>query len=301
MEKEKLRDRNELIAPVVIDRIRKMLNKFTKRQRVMAEYVLQHPEKVGYLPITDLAKAVGVSVATVVRFCNRLGYSGYIELGREVQNSIQNELSILGRFNLSRSASELSVGISDSAFERIVKLEMESLGNMVQSINKSDFFKCLKWMSKANNVTIVGTMASAALAVYFEYAATKVLPKVKLITSGSGSESDFLKDLSPDSLVFLIAFPRYPQATIDLGTLAKKKKCRIVALTDSHHSPIVQFANLTFLISISVTSTVDAYAAPLTFINTLITEFTIQYPDKIRKNMNAFEEFTKGMKIWHHR
>jgi len=299
MNKKTVKDRNEIIAPVVIERIRGMLDVLTKRQRILAEFILQHPEKVGYLSITDLAKTVNVSVATVVRFCNRLGYSGYVDLGHEVQNSIQNELSILGRFNLSQRASELNSDTSNSAFERVVNLEIESLNNLAQSINKSDFFKCLNWMSKAKNVVIVGTMASAALAVYFEYAATKVLPFVKLVTSASGAESDFLKDLGKDSLVFLLAFPRYPQTTMDLGSLARKRGSRIIALTNSHQSPIVRLADITFLISISLTSTVDAYAAPFTFINTLVTEYAEQYPDNIKDNIHAFEEFSQNMKIWH--
>ena len=118
-------------------------------------------------------------------------------------------------------------------------------------------------MSEADKVVIVGTMASASLASFFEYAATKVLPEVKVVTSGNGADA------------------------------------RIVALTNSHQSPIVRLASITFLIFISVTSTVDAYAAPLAFINSLITEFVDRYPKKIKNNMQAFEKYTNGMDVWH--
>lgn len=289
----------ERIAPVVIERIRNMMDDLTRSQRMLAEYIVQRPEKVGFFTISELSEAAGVSVATVIRFCNTLGYSGYVELGREVQTSIQNELSLLGRFNLARSASKSAANRGESAFERTLSLEIESLSQLTRSINKPDFFKCLEWMSQADHVVAIGTMASVSLAEYFGYAASKVLPSVRTVVSADGQNSDFLKGLSPESLVFLIAFPRYPQTTIALGNLAGNLKCRIVALTDSNQSPIIQIAQMAFLISISATSFVDAYAAPLTFINCLITEFADHYPEKTRKNMAYFEKFTDGMDIWH--
>ena len=292
-------EHSEQIAPAVIERIRSMMDAFTRSQRMLAEYIVQRPEKVGFLSVAEISQAAGVSVATVIRFCNSLGYSGYVELGREVQSSIQNELSLLGRFNLARSASKSSPDSAETAFERILTLELESLDQLGRSINRSDFFKCLEWMSHADHVVAIGTMASVPLAGYFGYAASKVLPSVRTVTSGGGHNSDFLKGLSPDSLVFLIAFPRYPAATVALGDLARSQGCRIVALTDSNQSPVVQIAQIAFLISISATSFVDAYAGPLTFINCLIAEFAERYPDKSRENMSYFETFTAGMHIWH--
>ena len=84
-----------------------------------------------------------------------------------------------------------------------------------------------------------------------------------------------------------------------LGNLARNQGCRIVALTDSNQSPIIQIAQIAFLISISATSFVDAYAAPITFVNGLITEFAERYPNITQKSMACFETFTEGMNIWH--
>ena len=109
----------ERIAPAVIEKIRRLMDELTRSQRMLAEYIIQRPEKVGFLPINELAQAAGVSVATVIRFCNTMGYSGYVELGREIQISIQNELSLLGRFNLAQGAARSKVDRVDTEFERI--------------------------------------------------------------------------------------------------------------------------------------------------------------------------------------
>ena len=289
----------ERIAPAVIEKIRSLMDELTRSQRMLAEYIIQRPEKVGFLPINELAQAAGISVATVIRFCNTLGYSGYVELGREIQISIQNELSLLGRFNLAQGAAGSKTDRVESAFERILSLEIESLSQLTKSINKADFFNCLDWMSQADHVVIIGTMASVSLTEYFGYAASKVLPSVRTVVSIGGQNADFLKGLGPDSLVFLIAFPRYPKTTVALGELARRQGCRIVALTDSNQSPIIQIAQIAFLITISATSFVDAYAAPVAFINGLIAEYAARYPGQTKKNLAYFEKFADGLNIWH--
>ncbi len=81
------------IRPALIEKLEHEIDTFTPRQRGLAEFILQNPESLAFLTITDLAKRVGVSEATVTRFCATLGYEGYAHLCREVQETIQSELS----------------------------------------------------------------------------------------------------------------------------------------------------------------------------------------------------------------
>ena len=49
---------------------------------------------VGFLTATELARRVGVDPATVVRFSQELGYSGYRELSREIKRYINRQLAL---------------------------------------------------------------------------------------------------------------------------------------------------------------------------------------------------------------
>lgn len=55
-------------------------NDLTKSGRLVAEYLVQHPEEAQYLSISSLAKACGVAEATIFRFCRSLGFDGYNEM-----------------------------------------------------------------------------------------------------------------------------------------------------------------------------------------------------------------------------
>lgn len=72
-------------------------------ERRVAEFVLSDPGKAVSLSITDLAERCQTSVASVVRCCRSLGFSGYAEFRRELASSVGREQVTLGRFGVSDS------------------------------------------------------------------------------------------------------------------------------------------------------------------------------------------------------
>ncbi|MBQ1963722.1 MAG: MurR/RpiR family transcriptional regulator, partial [Clostridia bacterium] len=57
--------------------IRERMPSFSKGQRLIASYILDHYDKAAYLTAAKLGTVVGVSESTVVRFANEMGYEGY--------------------------------------------------------------------------------------------------------------------------------------------------------------------------------------------------------------------------------
>lgn len=286
-------------TPRVISRIQAAIDELPRSQKVLALYMTQHPEKIGYLPIRELAAKAGVSLATVVRLCKHLGYEGYVELGQEVQQGIQYELTTLTRFGLGEEVARSNTQASRSTFERVVDVEREAVVAMLQDIRREDVDKCVNWMHQADRIISVGNMGSAALAEYFAYGASKIKKEVEIITSNAGPHSWFSnKKTGPDSLAVLFAFPRYPNATLEIGSWLKGKGVRIVAVTDGYRSPLVELADIVFTVSISFTTVVDAFTAPVAFLHGLIAEYSERYPEDTSQRLLEFEEYTRGVGIW---
>ncbi len=280
------------IQPALIEKLKQEIDTFTPRQRGLAEFILQNPESLAFLTITDLAKRVGVSEATVTRFCGALGYEGYAHLCREVQETIQSELSTVGRFQLVRTMGRHSGETqSPSAFERVLSTEIDNLINLTKNIRTADFYRCVDWMAAADRICIIGSMASSCLTNYFGYMLGKISPRVDVLCGHGGTASAVCNHLSQKSLVFLISFPRYPKVTVELGQLVAQKGARIVALTNSPVSPVVPLATMTFLVPIGLVSFVDAYAAPVAFINALVTELSERDPDATQQSLKLFDEY----------
>ena len=298
MRNDNTRDDSTPIAFKVLKKISRRLDDFTPRQRAFAEFVLHYPESLAFLSITDLAKEAGVSQATIVRFCNMLGYNGYAQLSREAQQSIQVELGSAGRFRVVHGMRRKSTKkMATSIFESVLECEIENLINLSKNIKTTDFYRCVDMMAEADLICIVGCMGSSSLATFFSDMLSKIFPRVKVLHAHSVVTSSVYQQLTENSVVFLISFPLYARETLELGRLATEKGANIVVITDSNTSPVVPFATLSFFVPIKIRSYVESYSAPIAFINALITELSERNPEKTQQALLRYDKYTSQMNL----
>ena len=67
-------------SPSVLARLGTLAPSLRESERKIADYILTHPDEITYMSITELAERTDTSEATVIRFAQRLGYSGYAAL-----------------------------------------------------------------------------------------------------------------------------------------------------------------------------------------------------------------------------
>src|ERR1700761_2318259 len=75
-------------------------DELTRNQRKIAELVMRAPEECAFMTISEMASAVGVNEATVVRFAAALGLGGYSQLTKLCQQMLQDRLQMVRRFDL---------------------------------------------------------------------------------------------------------------------------------------------------------------------------------------------------------
>lgn len=283
--------------------IREKMDQFTPAQQLLAEYLVHNPESILFMSINKLSQAAHVSQSTIVRFCNMIGYDGYSQMTKEAQQFVHSQMSTAGRFKLTRSRRNKAPAILDgkiatSAFERILNHELENLNRMAKSVKVKDFEKAVDLILNAERVVIIGCMASASLAVHFGRMLGKVYPNTDVIKSEGVLESTKLLRLSRDSAVIIIAFPRYPNATIRLGQAALRTGARTIAITDSHLSPISNLGEIAFHIHLGMPSYVDAYAAPLTFINAICTQLSESMSGVAVQNLDRYDQLAEDSRLF---
>ena len=279
----------------VLEKIKLEYDHFTPAQKAIAEFIIHHPESLLFMSISEMAEKAQVSMASIVRFCNVLGFDGYTQLIKEGQLEIQSQLTTLGRFNITQNLRSTQIfqeskSWGDSAFSRILSHEIENLNRLAETIKVEDFNKAVKLIEMADRILVLGCMASASLAAHMGRMLCKVIPEVDVVDSDGILDSAKFLRLTPRSVVFVIAFPRYPSVTLRLAKTAVERGCHIVSITDSHLSSISGLGELTFHIRVGIPSFVDAYAAPLTFINSLCTEVAETYPLPSQAALTEFDD-----------
>ena len=80
--------------------ISQMSPQFSKGQRLIANYIVNHFDKAAFMTAFKLGTTVGVSESTVVRFASEVGFSGYPELQKALQELIRNKLTTVQRMDV---------------------------------------------------------------------------------------------------------------------------------------------------------------------------------------------------------
>ena len=84
-------------------RITSKMEDFSKGQRRIADYILENYDTAAYMTAFTLGQTVGVSESTVVRFAMMLGFDGYPQLQRAVQELVRSKLTSVQRVEVTRA------------------------------------------------------------------------------------------------------------------------------------------------------------------------------------------------------
>ena len=149
----------------VLTAIRELAPTFSKGQRRISEYITENYEKAAFMTAGRLGSAAGVSESTVVRFAADLGYDGYPEMRRAMQELVKNRLTTVQRIEVAR---DLITG-SDVP-ETVLNSDMSKIRHTLEELDREQFAAAAEAISKAKTVYIVGVRSSAGVMISSAFA-----------------------------------------------------------------------------------------------------------------------------------
>jgi len=270
----------------LINRINSSYKKMSKGQKLIAEYILNNYDKAAFMTASKLGIKVGVSESTVVRFANLLLYDGYPRLQKALQELIRNKLTTVQRIEMS---SDLNQSI---VLRTVLKADMNNIRLTIDEIDNDVFDEIVNEIFHAKQVYVLGLRSSAPLAQFLGYYLNFIFDNVRIVTSGVSDIFEQLMRIGEGDLLIGISFPRYSSRTIEAMSFVKEKKAKVIAITDSLHSPLSISADRCLIARSDMASFVDSLVAPLSIINALIVAIGLRKKDEIS---NYFSELEK---IW---
>lgn len=255
-----------------LEEIRQAIPKMTPQQQRVGIYFCEHPEDLGDLSLSDFALKIGTSGPTVNRFCKSLGYSGFLDFSRTMASLKNNTISHAAFFRGSRirnQKGEVSLG------RELLENDCANIRKLVDKYPAEKIASCAALMNKSSSIAVIGKMSAYPAAVYFEQLLTKTTQKLLPMSGGDVMQAAALSRLGPNSLVFCLAFPRYPKAVIDLAREAAQKGATIVAITKDEFSPLAEIGNLIFTLDVDIYSYIDLLGPVFGLINVLCLEFSL--------------------------
>ena len=265
--------------------IEENMDGFSKGQRQIARYLLAHYDKAAYMTAAKLGSEVSVSESTVVRFVMELGYAGYPEFQKALQELIRTKLTSFQRMEVTNHL----IGDGD-VLAKVLNTNVDNIRHTLDGISRSAFQDAVDAIVKAKNIYIIGVRSSAMLANFLSYSLQMIFDNVRLTDTTAGSELfQQMMSIGEGDVMVAISFPRYSKRVIKAVEFARRAGADVIALTDSPESPIAPSAQQVLIAQSDMASYVDSLVAPLSLLNAIIVAVSRAREDEVRERLEKLE------------
>lgn len=269
----------------LLGRIDMKLGSMSKGQKLIAHFIEQHYDQAAFLTASKLGELVGVSESTVVRFATEIGYSGYPELQKAMQEMIKDKLTSVQRIDVTAAKID-----NNDVLETVLNQDIQKIRHTIEETSRDDFKRAVNSIINAEHIYIYGARSASALANFLGYYFGLIFDNVNIITTGSRSGVyEGLFRISDKDALIGISFPRYSRVSVDAMSFAHSRGASTISITDNMLSPLVPHSSSVLIARSDMASVVDSLVAPLSLINALIVATVIEKKDDVKSTFEALE------------
>lgn len=278
----------------LIERIESSMESFSKGHRRIAQYIISNYDKAAYMTASVLGEEAGVSESTVVRFAAILGFDGYGQFQKQVREAVRARMTSVQRVAAANHRMD-----EDEVLTRILLEDAENIRSTLETVDKAAFERAVDMILSAKNIYILGMRSSAMLAEFMSYYFGLLFNNVRLIRPAGGSEIfEHLMKLEEDDVFVAISFPRYTTGVVNATEFASKTGAGVIAVTDSHSSPIVPHSDVVLTAKSEMASFADSLVAPLSLINAMITYIGKKKQAEVTETLGRLESVWREYNVY---
>lgn len=248
----------------------------------IAAYVEHHHMELIFMTAGELALKLSVSQASVSKFFIALGYKGYADFLRSLQKMVGKEITAPQRYYYTSNSSHHT--------DDVIEKEVENLRILKELVQEEDYTRVADKLARRKNIVLLSARMSATLLPYMKYTLDKLRDGIEIVTPGRENWDylPFNKD-KEDTLILVIAFPRYPQILVEKAKALKEAGFDLAVITDSRFSPLCRYSSEQLLVPTTVSSIFDLYSTPMALINLLVTDVSRKIPD-VQERLDKIEK-----------
>ena len=267
---------------------------FSKGQKRIAQYIIEHYDQAAFMTAYRLGKTVGVSESTVVRFAAELGFEGYPQLQKAMQELIRSKLTSVQRIEVTRARMR-----DDEVLDNIIGCDLANIRQTLEELPRDVFYQAADALVGARRVYIFGAGSCRTLASFMAYYLKLLLVDVQLIYTNSETEIfvDMLHINAQDVIVGF-SFPRYSSKAVKAMHFAHSRDAKVIAVTDSEISPIAKYASWLLLAHSDMATIVDSLVAPLSIVNALIVAISLKKKEEIKSELTELESIWEEYAVY---
>lgn len=247
-------------------KINEKYRRMSKGQKLIANYILKNYDTAAFLTANNLAKVLGISESTVVRFAVFIGYKGYPQLQEALGEMVKGKLNSTDKIEIT------SGRIAQNGVVRsVLSADALKIKNTMETLDETAFETAVEAINNAKRIYVVGIRTCAPLAAFLSFYLSMIFDNVVNLQTSSTSELfEQMIHISSEDVIIGISFPRYSMRTLKALEFANSRQATVVTITDSITSPMNLYSSCNLIAESGMHSVVDSLVAPLSVINALV-------------------------------
>lgn len=224
----------------IINHIQLAYHTLSTAEKQIADYVTSHKEELANIHIRDLAHKSNTSIATITRFCKKLGVKSFVDF------------KILLRDELIRSEA------SDHLIEEMAHMYKVIINGSNSLLSESQIIEACKLIEAAERIEIYGIGSSSLSGQELKF---RLMRMGLRVDAHSDSHTMLMNAslLSSKDLVIAISNSGHTQDIIDAAALAKENKAKILLLTNHESTHLVNWQIIYYLAIAQRLSTIEGF------------------------------------------
>lgn len=212
------------------------LPKLKGTTRKVAEFVLKFPKETIDLTITELGDRIGVSDASVVRFAQSMGYSGFHALKIRLAEDMVSPQSIVHQDLLPDDGPVTAV-------QKAMTVGLRSLEDTMAILDVDVLFATIDALCNAQEIVLFASGNSVPVAMDFNFRLTKIGLKNRFVIDPTMQEMNATL-LSSEDVAVGISHTGSSKDTVYALELAQESGAQTICITNHSSSPLTHFGDL---------------------------------------------------------
>lgn len=278
----------------ILSRISERYNKMSKSHKAIASFISEHYDQAVFMTAAKLGETLGISESTVVRFASGIGYEGYPEFQKALEECVKSKLNSVQKMDAKYGRSTQSEVLTS-----VITADIEKLRHTIENLDPAAFESAVNTILAAENIYIMGLRSNEPLAEFLHFYLNMIRGGVVLLKTTSVSETfEQMIRIGEKDCFIGISFPRYSMRTLKAMEFASDRNAKVIAITDSVNSPMNLYSSCNLLARSDMVSIVDSLVAPLSVINALVVALCLKCPQEVRKNLEMLEETWNNYQVY---
>ena len=260
--------------------------RFTRAERKIADYVLEHQEETQYISITDLSARCGVAVSTVSLFCRKLKLAGFNDFKLELARA-----ALPARAVLSGPGSQITEEDSTSTvMGKALHALQDELNNAYHMLSETAVTRAVDLLQGAGQVICLGqgNHSAVALAAWGQFSTTS--PKFKTIQD-SHMQAVVLSTLSKEDVVLYFSHSGATHEVLEAAEIIRGRGAKLILVTRYLNSPASPYADTVLLCGPNEQpfqfGSSSAFIAQIYVVEVLLSEFVRRCPEEAERNRRS--------------